>query len=184
MTGASKILKTKTAPVIYKSSFMPFRKFLFVIFFIGCAVNSNAQTDSSIIKMKWLEGSWQGDYKGKPFYEAWRMYNGMLVNFSIEINGNDTLVKDDGAIHVRDGNIMLGKNPTFWKLKRQTSNELMFENDSIKYSNRIIWMHLNNDHWFTILQNPKSTAYYDMVRVPAFDAVVDRYLMKMGKSIK
>jgi hypothetical protein len=122
-------------------------------------------------------------YKGKPFYESWKMFNGMLVNFSIEITGKDTLVKEGGAIHVRDGHIMMGKDP-FWKLKRQTANELMFENDSLKYSNRIIWMHLDNDHWFTILQNPKSTAYYDMIRIPELDALVDRYLINAAKSVK
>ena len=71
--------------------------------------------------------------------------------------------------------------PTQWKLERLTPNEMMFENDSLKYSNRIIWLHTLDDHWFTILQNPKSTVYYDMVRILVLEAVVDRFIANAQK---
>ncbi len=116
--------------------------------------------------MNWLIGSWKGMHNGKPFYEAWRQTKNLLVNFAIEINGTDTTVKEETAIFIDTNQITLGKLPTQWKLKRLTPSEMMFENDTLKYSNRIIWLHTLEDHWVTILQNPKSTVYYDMVKMP------------------
>ncbi len=122
--------------------------------------------DSAINRMNWLIGSWKGMHNGKPFYEVWRQTKNLLVNFAIEINGTDTTVKEETAIFIDTNQITLGKLPTQWKLKRLTPSEMMFENDTLKYSNRIIWFHTSDVHWFTILQNPKSTVYYDMVKMP------------------
>ena len=129
--------------------------------------------------MTWLTGSWQGTYKGKPFYEAWQKATpNILVNFSIEIKGKDTVIKEETAILITDSNVLLGKKPAQWTLKRITTNEMVFENDTLKFSNQIIWLHTDDDHWFTILQNPKSTVQYDMIRVPELEAVVDRFIAK------
>ncbi len=103
------------------------------------------------------------------------------MNFSIEIKGTDTTVKEETAIFINKNETSLGKLPTIWKLKRLTPNEMMFENDTLKYSNRIIWLHTLDDHWFTILQNPKSTVYYDMVRILVLEAVVDRFIANAQK---
>ena len=141
--------------------------------------------DSSVNRMKWLIGSWKGMHNGKPFYEAWRQADkNILVNFSIEIKGTDTIVKEETAIFINNNETTLGKLPTQWKLKRLTSNEMMFENDSLKYSNRIIWLHTSDDHWFTILQNPRSTVYYDMVKMPQLEAVVNRFIVSAQKQNK
>ena len=138
--------------------------------------------DSTAKRMKWLVGSWRGMHNGKPFYEAWRQANkNVFVNFSIEINGTDTIVKEETAILINNRETTFGSLPTQWKLERLTPNEMMFENDSLKYSNHIIWLHTIDDHWFTILQNPKSTVYYDMVRILALEAVVDRFIANAQK---
>ncbi len=156
---------------------------------IGLLVSSvsfaQSNQDSSTNQMHWLIGSWKGMHNGKPFYEAWRQANkNILVNFSIEIKGTDTIVKEETAIFINKNETSLGQLPTIWKLKRLTSNEMMFENDTLKYSNRIIWLHTLDDHWFTILQNPKSTLYYEMVKMPELEAVVNRFILNSKKQMK
>ncbi|MBD0350532.1 MAG: hypothetical protein ICV65_05180, partial [Flavisolibacter sp.] len=59
-------------------------------------------------------------------------------------------------------------------------NEMVFENDTLHFSNRIIWLHTADDHWFTILQHPGSTVDYDMIRVLQLEAAVDRYIRKFN----
>lgn len=153
--------------------------------FVLLALQVTAQNKNEIQNMHWLVGSWQGMHKDKPFYEAWRKASdNVLVNFSIEIKGNDTLVKEEGAIVIKNDKVLLGKAPTQWILKRSMNNELVFENDSLKFSNRIIWLHTKNDHWFTILQHPKSTVYFDMVKVPALDVIVDRFIAQSRQKNK
>jgi hypothetical protein len=146
---------------------------------------SQTNQHSGANQMGWLIGSWKGMHNGKPFYEAWRQADkNILVNFSIEINGADTTVKEETAIIINDTQTTFGKSPTQWKLKRLTPNEIMFENDTLKYSNRIIWLHTLDDHWFTILQNPKSTVYYDMIKMPELEAVVNRFIAGAQKQKK
>jgi hypothetical protein len=59
---------------------MPFKKplILFICLFI---TNICLSQDGSVFKnLRWLEGSWKGDYNGQPFYEGWRLVNNELVN--------------------------------------------------------------------------------------------------------
>ena len=153
---------------------------LFIVFTLFYA-NSFSQTNKAnpISKMEWLVGSWKGMDNNKPFYEAWKKANdSVLVNFSIEISNGDTVIKEQSAIIKKDTSVILGKR---WTLKRVTGNEIMFENDTMKFSNRIIWLHTKEDHWFTILQHPGSTAYYDMVKVPQLDRLVDKFIEEKKK---
>lgn len=130
-------------------------------------------------KMNWLVGSWKGMASNKPFYEAWRKVNdSVMVNFSIEIKEKDTVVKESDGLFLKGSNAFLGNKPSQWKLTRLTTNEIVLENDTLKFSNRIIWLHTVDDHWFTILQHPRQTVYYDIIRLPALDAVVDRFIEK------
>lgn len=163
---------------------MPFGKFLRLFIFFLFPAFAFGQDVSALKDLRWLEGSWKGEYNGTPFYEGWRLVNNELVNFEIKINGKDTTVSRQNQIRLKEGVLTLGNGPVYWKLKRVTANEMMFENDTAKYSNRIIWLQLKNDHWFTILQHPKTTAYYDMVRVPELDAWIGRYLRNADKLVK
>ena len=129
-------------------------------------------------KLQWLEGSWKGVAGDKPFYEAWRVVNdSVLVNFAITINGKDTLVKESGVLRLRQGHILSGQAPTLWRATRLMPNELVLRNDTLRFSNTIIWLHTKDDHWFTILEHPKSTVYYDMTRDPVLDKKVDAWLL-------
>jgi hypothetical protein len=66
-------------------------------------------------------------------------------------------------------------------LKRITGNEIDLENDTSKYSNHIIYLHRANDHWFTILEHPASTMYYDMEKIKELDLRIDRFIDKKYK---
>ena len=62
------------------------------------------------------------------------------------------------------------------EITRMTANELVLKNDSLPYSNTIIWLHTKEDHWFAILENPSSTIYYDLVREPLIDKKLDEWI--------
>ncbi len=129
-------------------------------------------------KMQWLVGCWKGEYGNKPFYEAWRKLNDtLLMNYSIEISGTDTLVKAGSPLNVHSGNIYLGaKDSVNWMLSAVTEKEIILKNDTLKYSNVITWRNTTDGHWYTILKDAKNTVTYDLVRMPELDVVVDRFI--------
>lgn len=135
--------------------------------------------ENFIEKVKWLVGSWRGHHNGSPFYEAWRIDKNSLVNYTIEIRTSDTTVIEQTALREKNGKIVFGKKGD-WLLKRLTRNEVVLENDSAKYSNRIIYLHMDNDHWFTILESPGYTMYFDMERLPPLEAM-DRLIKTKKK---
>lgn len=136
--------------------------------------------DKLVERTSWLVGSWIGKHNGSPFYEAWRMRDNTLVNFTIEIKKSDTLVIEQTSLRANNDKIVFGKKGD-WLLKRLTRNEIVLENDSSKYSNRIIYLHLDNDHWFTVLESPDFTMYFDMEKFPALEAVVNRFIRNNKK---
>ena len=135
--------------------------------------------------LKWLAGSWKGiavNVGNVPFYEAWRWVNdSTLANLAIEIKNGDTAISESNALHLRNGFIRLGKKPSDWVASRLFPNELVLRNDSLPYSNTIIWLHTKDDHWFTILEHPKSSVYYDMTRDLPLDRKVDAWLGERRK---
>ena len=132
--------------------------------------------------LKWLEGSWKGKSKDKPFYEAWKFFNdSVLVNFEIAINNGDTIVRESNAIVLKHDQKYYGNKTIQWKITRLTSNELVLKNDSLPYSNTIIWLHTDQDHWLAILENPASTIYYDLVRDEVIDRKVDEWIREKRK---
>ncbi|HUR10909.1 MAG TPA: hypothetical protein VM012_06045 [Flavitalea sp.] len=153
------------------------------IFFLLIAfVQTSAQLPASIpsaSKIKWLVGSWKGVSNNIPFYEAWRGVNdSTLVNFSIEIKNRDTIVRMADHLIFRNNTFFLGKLPNQWKGLRLTDTEIVLANDSLKFSNRIIWLHTKDDHWFTILEHPARTVYYDLTRIPELEKHVDKIFLQ------
>jgi len=147
----------------------------FVLLF--CLVKSFSQITKENVseRTKWLVGSWVGHQNGSPFYEAWRSENNGMVNYTIEIKKSDTTVVEQTAIRASKDKIVFGKKGE-WLLKRLTRNEIVLESDSSKHGTRIIYLHLDNDHWFTILENTGFTMYFDMERLPALERVVDKFV--------
>jgi hypothetical protein len=140
-----------------------------IVLLLGTRAQSQFKA-SDFQKLKWLEGCWKGTAAGKPFYEGWRFVNdSMAVNFSIEIKDGDTLIEESSPLVLSNGLISLGSGAVQWKASRLMPNEIVLNNDTLKYSNTILWLHTKEDHWFTILQHPRSTVYYDMTRDEALD---------------
>jgi hypothetical protein len=152
----------------------------FLFAFLLCLQLKSFAQDDPVKKASWLVGTWKGMYNGAPFYETWRMQNDSLVNYTIEVKNNDTVVTRQTSLRSFGGKTIFGKKGD-WLLKRITGNEIVLENDTSKYSNRIIYLHLANDHWFTILEHPGSTMYYDMEKIREFDLRIDRFIDKKYK---
>ena len=160
---------------------------IFCFAFNYCGNTQQRTPKEDFNKMKWLIGSWKGVANNRPFYEAWRRVNdSVYVNFSIEIKNGDTVVSEGSPIYRELGSVYLGQSPARWKLTRLTDDEMVFENDTLKFSNKIIWHHTLIDHWYTELVNPDNRiAKYDIIRMPELDAVVDRFIQQaMKKQIK
>jgi hypothetical protein len=137
----------------------------------------------SLKQMDWLAGYWKGMYKGAPFYEAWiKAHDSLMVNLTIEIKNTDTIVREHGFIRFQNGNIIYGGSRAVWQLTELTGTKMVFENDTLKYSNKIIWSHSSNDHWLTELQNPNDVIYYDLERVLWLKRVVDNFISRARRS--
>ena len=90
-------------------------------------------------------------YNGAPFYEAWVSVNdSLMVNLSIEIKNNDTVVKEHGFIRIKNGGIIHGSTNATWVLTKLNDAEMVFENDTLKFANKIIWSHSVNGHWLIL----------------------------------
>lgn len=132
--------------------------------------------------LSWLNGGWVGQYNNAPFYEGWRTVNdSILVNFTIEIKGSDTIVKENGALRLMQNRLDFVSKDATWKIDALSSKEIILRNDTIKYANRITWSHSSTDHWLTEIQNPSGVIRYDLVRVAWIDTVIDRYVRSAGK---
>ena len=158
---------------------------LFILFLLLDATpdaKSQITPLSGLQKLKWLQGAWKGSAGAEPFYEGWRFYNdSILVNFAIEIKGRDTVIKESSALVLRNGQLTLGQKPAQWAATPLTANELVLRHDTLKYSNTIIWLHTKEDHWFTILEHPRSTVYYDMSRDPVLDEKLEMWIRQHRK---
>ena len=156
--------------------------FLFSPFFINLVNAQEVDKIDTNNKMNWLVGSWKGMHNGTPFYEAWRKVNdNILANFNIEIKGKDTLVKESGAIVIKDGKAAYINEPNQWTVVRINDKEIVLEMPAPKFHNRIIWMHTSDGHWLTLIQQQKSTLHYNIVRMPELEGVVDRFIASAKK---
>ena len=141
--------------------------------FTACA----QKAETSLAKLDWLAGNWKGMYKGAPFYEAWRKVNDtVMVNFAIEIKVNDTLVKEQGFIALKQGRILHGNKETTWDLDWLDKNSVVFKNDLLKYANKITWTHSKNDHWLAEIKNPGGILNYDLERIAWLDKAIDSFI--------
>lgn len=147
----------------------------------ACA--QKATSSNPISKMGWIVGSWQGTYKGQPFYESWKKKNdSVLVNLTIEVTKTDTIIKEHGVMMTGSkGTVYLGSTSQ-WKLTEVTDTSIVLSNDTLKYANKITWWHSKNDHWLTVIENPNGVIEYDLVRVEWLDRYVDRFIAKMTGS--
>ncbi len=133
----------------------------------------------SVKDIAWLEGNWKGMFNNAPFYEAWRkVTDSVMVNFTIEIKGTDTLVKENGAIRLMKKNRGFVGTDASWQIESLSGDKIVLKNDTLKYANRIIWSHAPNDHWLAEIHNPKGIIKYDLQRIAWLDEPVNRFIRK------
>ena len=157
--------------------------FVFAFGLNACA--QKAVPSNPVAKMGWLVGAWQGTYNGKPFYEAWKKKNdSILVNFTIEVNGTDTIIKEQGVIEVTGKGTLHRGADAQWKLIDVSDTSIVLSNDTLKFANKITWSHSKDDHWIAVIQNPGNTIKYDLVRVNWVDKYVDNFIARMTGSKK
>ncbi|HEV7782490.1 MAG TPA: hypothetical protein VGO58_14550 [Chitinophagaceae bacterium] len=160
----------------------------FLAIMISCCIRSQDPQpskklmDASGKPLDWLQGSWKGMYNNAPFYEAWHKVNdSIMVNFRIEIKGPDTAVKENGALLLTSNFRGYRSKSATWMLVSLSDERIALGNDTLKYANRIIWSHSQNDHWLTEIHNPAGTINYDMEKVPWLDPVVNRFILNARK---
>lgn len=144
----------------------------------NCVIAQNTEP-SNITKTHWLIGTWKGIHNGAPFYETWReRKDKSLICYAIEVSNGDTTVRKNSEIHVSGNNIVFA-DPNIFNAARIMNNEMVFEiNDPKIGSSRLIWLRTNDDHWWAILQFPKVTAHYDLVRDQQMDKAISSKLPK------
>ena len=154
-------------------------KILFAVLALG-GIYACTQKEkiTSLNQVEWLLGDWQGTYKGGPFYESWRKANdSTMVNFIIDVNPADTVVKESAMIGLRNGELIhRGDDGSTWETVKLTDTEMIFKNDTVEYANRLIWKHSENDHWLAEIQSPKGNVNYDLERVAWTGPVVDAFI--------
>ncbi len=70
----------------------------------------------------------------------------------------------------------MGSHNSTWNLSRLTNNEMVFKNDTINYSNTIIWVRSADDRWLAILQSSGSTTVYDLRRSEMIERKTDEFI--------
>ena len=156
---------------------------LFVVLFMSLITHGQKNNKQSLKQMEWLAGYWKGMYNGAPFYEAWiKVHDSLMVNLAIEIKNTDTVVKENGFIRLQRGTIIHGGPDVTWRLTELTDSKMIFENDTLKYANKIIWSHSANDHWLTEIHNPGRVINYDLERVPWLKGAVDNFINRAKRS--
>lgn len=132
----------------------------------------------NIVKAHWLQGTWKGMFNGKPFYETWRVKpDKSLICYSIDITNGDTTVRKNSEIKVQNGKIVYG-DPNVFPASRIMENEIVFEKKDNNGHSRIIWFLTKEQHWWVLLEFPKTTGYYDLVKVPGLDQAIEKKLPK------
>ena len=156
------------------------RYFFFILMMasiLSCKERSTTEPDAIDIekndlkKMKWITGSWVGDYKGQPFYETYEMSNDSTFRIiGYEQVGTDTASFNETFIHWKDGDYYMGQGPNYKVTKLDEKEVRMVP---LQASNEILWTSVNDSTWTALLAGKTDTAFYTLRRVsPAMDTVL------------
>lgn len=131
---------------------------------IMCSSSLSAQDNSnaaSFKKMQWLLGEWEGEWKGAPFYERWRVLDSThlhQVNYRVE--KGDTIVNAESVIMLAGGEIRYeGSDGYTFSLASVNDTAMVFANSA--YNERLTFRLLPNGRWFAEMAGPKrKTTHY------------------------
>lgn len=103
--------------------------------------------------LRWLEGSWQGSFEGKPFCESWAFANDtLMVNKNLDCAA-DTIAEDGARIQVIDKQVFYtnapkaGEQLLTWKLADCSPTRVRFANPNAPYSQTIVFEKTADGKW-------------------------------------
>ncbi len=133
-----------------------------------------------ISKIKWIEGTWKGDYYSEPFYETYRMVNDSTIQIMTYMYlGSDTMSTTSNYFHWQDGAYYLGAALNY-KAEKITDREIKM----VPYgqaSNDILWSYVNDSSWTALLTSASDTVNYTMQKVPPMDSILSVIKYPSGK---
>ncbi|HUR31588.1 MAG TPA: hypothetical protein VMZ69_09150 [Saprospiraceae bacterium] len=156
------------------------RYLLFILVFtsfISCQNKGASENDaieiqkSDLARMRWITGTWVGDYKGRPFYETYEMSNDSTLRIvGYEHVGTDTSSFNETFVYWKDGEYYMGQGPNYKVTKLDEKEVRMMP---LQASNEILWTSVNDSTWTALLPAKTDTAFYTLRRVsPAMDTVL------------
>ena len=123
-----------------------------------------SDTKNSLDKIKWIEGEWMGMYKGKPFYEIYRLSNDSLLITSYEWDGKDSSNTSVDHLAWKDDAYYLGKEQNY---KATVLTDSIIKMIPVKAQNDIVWRKTDRG-WDAILAGKKETNVYNMEHFSPF----------------
>lgn len=126
-----------------------------------------AYNKEDLKKIKWIEGSWKGLYKGEPFYEIYRFVNdSTLESLGYEWNGKDSSKTSRSYLIFRDGAYYLGDKQNYKVVYITDSAINMMPH--VEANNEVLWKYRDSTGWDAILKGKKETNIYNMQRFDPF----------------
>lgn len=143
---------------------------------MSCAKKETAVSDHAFIsrdlaKIKWIEGHWEGDYHGDPFYETYRLKNDSTVLIKLYHHvGTDSATVEYDSIYWKKDAFYMGAAPNY-KVTRIDDKSIKM--DPLKEgSNTVEFTHVNDTTWIALLKGPQETVTYTMQTASALDSLL------------
>ena len=118
---------------------------LFLAFLAGANTAFATRTSTSLDRLTWIAGCWEGEARGAKFQEQWMRPEGdMMMGMSRTLKGGRTVAFEFLQLRQDGGEIFYvarpqGKEPTPFKLVREAEHEAVFENLEHDFPQRIIY---------------------------------------------
>lgn len=112
--------------------------------------------------MRWLVGSWEGEYEGKPFFETWELASDTLLRNTTSEGQSFIRVIGRQVFYTNDPKP--GEQMLRWKLADCNEQRVRFENPTAPYSQTIVFEHTPDDRWKAVLVTKGDTVAYLLKR--------------------
>lgn len=132
---------------------------LCVLMVLTAGTFSNANQNAGIEQLEWISGCWVLDDGKQRTEETWMRPAGKsMVGMSRTVTGGKTVHTEHLQIREANGQIAyivvlgMGAKPTVFKLARNSSNEVVFENPEHDFPQRIIYRRESGDALFARIE--------------------------------
>lgn len=139
--------------------------------FISCQNKTSVDQEgpviqkSDLVKLKWIEGNWEGIYNGQPFYEVYKMVNDSTLRITSYANiGTDAVMSSHDNLTWKASGYYLGNDLNYKVVAIDDKEIKMIPNKNA--ANEVVWRYVNDSTWNAILEGTTDTNNYMMKRVP------------------